>query len=220
MQFSFHEEAGSEELELSGEKFKHIFKVRRKSSSKPLKLRNLKDELIYTYTCLSINKNKAILELVSKEKKPLLGTDLHLAWSVIEPKTVEKTLPFLNELGVSKLSFVYTEFSQKNFKLDMQRLKRILISSCEQCGRSKMMDMEVFDSLESYLKSYPSTYVLDFGGADIKTTKRDANPILVGCEGGFSQRERELFCPERILGYESKLILKSQTAMILASSLS
>jgi len=41
---------------------------------------------------------------------------------------------------------------------------------------------------------------------------------MIGTEGGFSKRERELFNKNFVVGFSSNLILKSQTAIISATS--
>ncbi len=42
--------------------------------------------------------------------------------------------------------------------------------------------------------------------------------MLLGCEGGFSNKERESFDKKRVVGFDSELILKSETAAISAVS--
>ncbi len=223
MQFVYHELAGEQSLELSGEKFTHLFRSRRKKAQEGLKIRNLEDDFLYTYECIQINKKSAQLSLKNKKHLPKNISNLHLAWAVVDPKTIEKTLSFLNELGVNKLSFVYADFSQKHFKLDFQRMERILINSCEQCGRTKLMELEIYEDLNSFLQKNPQSFVLDFGGVrveDAKSKKDEISPILVGCEGGFSLEEKDLFKQDKIIGLQSNLILRSETAIIsLASKL-
>ncbi len=211
MQFIYNPLAGQESIELEGEKFKHLVKARRKKAGISLHVRNLQDDFLYLYKLENIGKHKAQLSLISKEKNQKNSSNLNLGWAVVDPKTIEKTLPFLNEIGVKKLNFVYTDFSQKNFKLDLDRMKRILINSSEQCGRSTLLGLEIYEDLESFLKVYPTSYILDFGGKNIEQNA-PTDSILVGCEGGFSQKEREMF-GDKILGFQSQLILKSQTAI-------
>ncbi|WP_419671776.1 16S rRNA (uracil(1498)-N(3))-methyltransferase [Aliarcobacter butzleri] len=40
----------------------------------------------------------------------------------------------------------------------------------------------------------------------------------MGCEGGFSKNERDKFNKNFIVGFDSNLILRSETAIISASS--
>ncbi|PID47989.1 MAG: 16S rRNA (uracil(1498)-N(3))-methyltransferase [Proteobacteria bacterium] len=212
MQFVYHKLAGSQSLEIKGEKFKHLIKARRKKVGESLHARNLEDGFLYTYTIENINRNEAELSLLSKTKSQKLPSDLNLGWAVVDPKIIEKILPFLNEIGVGGINFVYTDFSQKNFKLDLERMERILINSSEQCGRTKLLQIKIYENLQEYLNSYPNSFILDFGGKKIDKTFKSES-ILVGCEGGFSKEERGLFDQDKILGLESPLILKSETAV-------
>ena len=219
MQYIYCEDSGSNPLKLSTKEYSHIFKVRRVKNGKILSFRNLKDDILYSYKLIKIDKKVAILELIEDKVVRIEGkTALHVGWCVVDPKTIEKTLPFLNELGIFKISFVYCDFSQKNFKIDMQRLERILINSNQQCGRSSLMKIEVLEDLREFLSLYPQSKIVDFSQSSIK--KCDSfTSFLVGCEGGFSQSERELMSKENIVGLDSPMILRSETAVLYASIL-
>ncbi len=212
MQFFYHPQGGEEQIDFSHESVKHL-KAQRKKEGQSLNVRNLKDEFLYTYSIMSIKRNEARLELQKKEHCKNPPSTLHLGWCVIEPKNIEKTLPFLNEIGLKKLSFVYSDFSQKHFKLDFKRMERILCNSCEQCGRGELMELEVFNSVDEYLQAYPNSKALDFGGESIDSRVDGA---LVGCEGGFSQRERELF--KHSVSFDTSLILRSESAIVSLAS--
>lgn len=213
MQFLYDKNAGEADIEIKSDTFKHL-KAQRKKVGECLHVRNLNDEFLYMYNIEQIQRNSAYLSLQSKEKSEKLPFDFTLGWAIVEPKIIEKTLPFLNEIGVKSINFVYSDFSQKHFKLDMQRMQRILINSCQQCGRSKLMEFKVFKNIEKYLHVNPNSYALDFDGKSIQ--KEKVKEVLVGCEGGFSQRERNLF--QNTIGFSSPLILKSETAVIAISS--
>lgn len=218
MQFVYHPNAGAQTLLVDTREYEHLFKVRRISMGEKLWWRNLEDTFIYEYEISHIGKKEASLELIGKNGLPLLPSKvLHVGWSVIDPKIIEKTLPMLNELGVSKISFVYAEFSQKSHKLDMERMKRILINSSQQCGRSLLMDIEVLPTLQSYLNAYPKSYILDFSETKLNETEKISS-ILIGPEGGFSQKERMLFQKQSILGLTCNTILRSETAVVAATS--
>ncbi|MFW5619400.1 MAG: RsmE family RNA methyltransferase, partial [Campylobacter hyointestinalis] len=138
-------------------------------------------------------------------------SDLTLAWAVVQPSVIEKALPSLNEIGVTKILFVYTDFSQKNIKLDFDRFERILIGSSEQCGRNSIIKFEIFASVSELLKVYENVSLVDFGGVNLDTASK--NEILfVGSEGGFSDAERTKFAKSYALN--SPNILRSNTAII------
>lgn len=218
MQFVYHPHASEPLLKVDTREYEHLFKVRRISVGEKLFWRNLEDAFIYEYEITQIGKKEAELELVSQKELPLLPSNvLHVGWSIIDPKIIEKTLPMLNELGVSKISFVYAEFSQKGHKLDLERMKRILINSSQQCGRSLLMQIEVFASLQTYLEAYPKSHVLDF--SEVKLRGDEAiSSILIGPEGGFSQKERIVLQNQPIVGLTCKTILRSETAVVAAAS--
>lgn len=218
MRFLYSERAGEPVLNLEGEDHRYLFKVRREQSGALLNLRNLKDGYDYRYKIISIDKRSATLELVDKQCLDNISKQIHLCWAVIDPKTIEKTLPFLNELGVSKITFFYAERSQKNFTINTERLQKILISSCGQCGRNDLLEIELLDSAKILLEKYRDLIVIDFSDRVFSTdTKTDI--YVIGPEGGFSEKERELFGEEKIFGLKTKETLKSETAAIAVASL-
>lgn len=218
MQFIYHENAGAEQLSVDVRAYEHLFKVRRMGEGARSLWRNLKDENLYEYQLKSVGKKEALFECL--HVKPLSITSLkslHIGWCVIDPKLIEKALPMLNELGVDRLSFIYAEFSQKSHKLDYERMERILINSCQQCGRSKRMVIETFSSLLDYFKAYPKSAVLDFCDNAL-SEKCSIETLVVGPEGGFSEKERKLFTDKTIFGLTCKSILRSETAVVSVAS--
>ncbi len=219
MQFIYSKDAGERILNLNTRDYSHIFRVRRVKKLEVLSFRNLIDDMIYRYNLVSIDRKTATLELVdSKMLKIEAKKSLHVGWCIVDPKTIEKTLPFLNELGVSKISFVYCEYSQRNFKIDFKRVEKILINSCEQCGRSSLMQIEILENLKEYMTLYPQSKIFDFGGKKIDKNTT-CTSFLVGSEGGFSKAERELMQDADIVSLSNPMILKSQTAVLYASIL-
>ena len=214
MRFLYHPEAGADVLKLEGEGYRHLFKARRHRIGEEIVLRNLQEDYLYGYEAAAIGRKEAELLLRWRRLEPVLPPHpFHLGWCVVDPKTVEKSLPALNELGVGRLSLVYCDRSQKNFRLDFERMRRILINSCQQCGRSRLMELERFDSLKEYLNAYPEGGVLDFGGDPLERGKLP-QPILIGCEGGFSEAERDLFARQKVAvgRFVTPLVLRSETA--------
>ena len=214
MQFLFNENAGANELCIRGEDFHHL-KVRRLRQNENINLRNLKDDFVYVYKISSLNRNSCLLNLQEKLlNSSILPQKITLALGVIEPKILEKTLPILNELGLFKLILVFTHFSQRNFKLDFKRLERILIKSCEQCGRANLMQIECFDSTKDFANTYENAVMLDFSGenSDFSEFKSDDKILFIGAEGGFTDEERSLF--KKKIKLKSPYILKSQSAII------
>lgn len=218
MQFVYHEKAGESRLNVELREYEHLFKVRRMGVGTHSFWRNLNDDALYEYALEHIGKKEAILELLNAKQSPIVPLkSLHVAWCVIDPKIIEKTLPMLNELGVEHLSFVYAEFSQKSHKLDYDRMQRILINSCQQCGRSTKMILDEFLTLSAYLKAYPQSHILDFSEVKLDASA-EIDSILIGPEGGFSAKEREAFHQKSIVGLTCNAILRSETAVVSVAS--
>jgi 16S rRNA (uracil1498-N3)-methyltransferase len=213
MQYLQHNEAGVSSLILTGDEHRYIFKVRRHREGETIALRNLLDEQIYFYKIGSLDKKEAHLQL---EKSEILSVkakkNLHIAWCVIDPKSVEKVLPTLNEMGVNKITFIYCSRSQKSFKPDFKRLEKILLNSSQQCGRSSLMTLEINNSLEDFLEKYPKTVMLNFSEHTLNENSM-VDTVLIGCEGGFTDEEVALFDSSNIMGLDTPLILKSESAV-------
>jgi len=218
MQYLYHKEAGSSSLILRGDEHRYIFKVRRHREGERIALRNLRDDDLYFYHIDALDKKEAHLLLERQEtlliqaKRPL-----HLGWCVIDPKSVEKILPTLNELGVDRISFIYCQRSQKSFKLDFKRLEKILLNSSQQCGRSRLMRLEMMDSLEAFVRQYPKAVMLNFSQTSLQE-QADIFTVVVGCEGGFTPDEMTHFSPTQIMGLATPLILKSESAVCAVAS--
>ncbi len=216
MQFVYDKDASREILHIKDENYRYLFKVKRLKVGDSVNFRNLKDNISYRYKIEEIGKKEARVTLKEKlQDAKQTANLLHLLWCIIDTKIIEKTLPQLNQLGVTKISFLYCERSQKNFKLDLKRVEKILINSCQQCGRAKLMEVEVLNSLEDVLQKYDDFSVLDFDGENLS---KNISSIMVGCEGGFTKKEKEKLKNHQKIGLNTQLILKSETAILAISS--
>ncbi len=218
MQFTYNIDSGNNTLSITDDIYRYLFKARRHKIDDEIYFRNLNDDFIYKYRVNNITKKEATLTLESKEEKIIKSKkDLHIAWCVIDNKIVEKYITSLNEIGVDKITFIYSTYSQKNFKPNFDKLNKILINSSQQCGRSALMKLDTYDNLNDFLINNPDTKILDFSQNKI-SKNMNINTILIGTEGGFSKEERELFKSENIVGLDSDLILRSETAAISVAS--
>ena len=219
MQFIYDKNAKNELLKIEDENYNYIVKARRHKLDDILDFRNLEDDFLYSYKISQIDKKSLFLNLLKKEEKIIENSKkIHLAWCVVDPKTIYENIASLNELGVDKITFVYSDFSQKNFKINFEKLEKILINSSSQCGRSTIIKLDIYKNIDTFIKDNPDTYFLDFSQTSIDSKVLDIKTLMIGTEGGFSKRERELFNKNFIVGFSSNLILKSQTAIISATS--
>jgi len=223
MQYLYHKEAGSSSLILKGDEHRYIFKVRRHREGETIALRNLADASVYFYSINSLDKKEAHLFLEKSEVLEVLAKrKLHIGWCVIDPKSVEKVLPSLNEMGVDAITFIYCERSQKSFKPDFKRLEKILLNSSQQSGRSSIMKLSMMNfsmgsDLNTFLEENPDAVMLNFSEYNLDENS-NTSTVVIGCEGGFTADEVALFKAENIMGLDTPLILKSESAVCAVAS--
>ncbi|WP_345988128.1 RsmE family RNA methyltransferase [Sulfurimonas sp. HSL1-2] len=219
MRFLFHDEAGAPEVTLKGEAYKYIVKVRRHGVGDSVALRHPEASgTLYTYRLAQSDGRRAELMLMSEESLRIGAVrPLHIGWCLVDPKSVEKVLPQLNEMGIAGITFIACDRSQRQFKPDFERYRRILEASMQQCGRSEWMGLEIADSLEAFLAANPQTVVLDFTEETLRDTT-GIGTVLIGCEGGFSEAERTLLASCRTLRFDTPLILRSESAAVAAAA--
>ena len=219
MQFTYHKDSGDSILTIEADLHKYLFKVRRHSIDENLSFRNLTDDNIYEYKVQNIDRRKTTLELVnSKELIVKPSKELHIGWCVIDFKSIEKVIASLNELGCTKITFISCEYSQKQYKINFEKLEKLLINSSQQSGRSSIIELDSCDSLDEFISENPDTYMFNFSNNYIESKKDDIKTIVLGCEGGFSAYEVEKFNQDKIVGIDSNLILRSETAVLTISS--
>lgn len=219
MQYLFENQSGAKSIILTGDSHHYIFKVRRHKDGETIALRNLKNDTLYLYKISKIDKKEAILELIEEQELGVSAKkQLHIGWCLIDPKNIEKVLPSLNEMGVDKITFITCKRSQQNIKLDFKRLDRIVLNSSQQCGRSRMMEFDNVNSLNEFLEKYPDSYMLNFSQKHISQNGDDIKTIVIGCEGGFTDKEVALFDESRVVGFDTPLILKSESAVCTVAS--
>ena len=221
MQFTYHQNSGDELLKIDGDLHKYLFKVRRHNKSKNLFFRNMLDDILYEYEIVDINKKDTTLRMSGKKNMPIKPQKyLHIGWCVIDAKNIEKSLPMLNEIGVSKITFIRCRYSQNNIKINYQKLEKILINSSMQCGRSDKMVLDEVASLREFVSNNPECYMFNFSSNNIANSAKSIKTIVVGCEGGFCDDEVLMFETDKIVGVSSNLVLRSESAVgVLASKI-
>ena len=74
-----------------------------------------------------------------------------------------------------------------------------------------MMTLEMYDNLEDFLKENPDAKMLNFSENNF-ISNTDIDTIVIGCEGGFHEDEVALFKEDQIVGFDTPLVLKSESA--------
>lgn len=219
MIYVVHENASKSHLTLKGDLHKYLIKVRRHVEGNEISLRNTEDlKMLYKYKIVSVDARSLDLELMSSEINEVKAQkELHIAWCVIDSKSIEKVLPTLSEIGVSKISFIYCDRSQKNFKLDFKRLDRIVEASMQQSGRTSIIEFDTYKNIAAFISAFPDTKVFDFT-ENILSGDSDFKRVLIGCEGGFSKDEKELLKSQEVFRLNTPMVLRSESAVMVIAS--
>lgn len=213
------DDASKPSFTIKGDLHKYLIKVRRHEVGDELSLRNKEDiKTLYKYEIQSIDSRSLEVGLISSSVEEVESKKkLHLGWCVIDAKSIEKVLPSLSEIGVSKISFIYCERSQKNFKLDFKRFERILEASMQQCGRTSFIEFDTFNNIEKFISEFPHAKVFDFCD-NVLSDNADFETVLIGCEGGFSKNEKELLRSQEVFRLDTPIVLRSESAVMAVAS--
>lgn len=212
------DEKQSDKLTLKGEMFKYLIKVRRHAQGDIIAVRYKEAiKTLYKYKISLIENRSLDLELQTQEVLEIKSKKmLHIAWCVIDIKSIEKVLPSLSEIGVCKISFITCDRSQK-IKLDFNRFERILEASMQQCGRTTYIEFDTYKNIQSFIKEFPDTKVLDFCDKVLENSD-NFQRVLIGCEGGFSKDEKEFLKQQEVFRLDTPMVLRSESAVMAVAS--
>ena len=101
--------------------------------------------------------------------------------------------------------------------------RRVAIAAAEQCGRTRVPEVRPTLGFMSWaaVPSEVTRWMLDPEGAPISAQAGPPEPLelLVGPEGGFSEREREILVAHGVLGIAlGPRVLRTETAALVALS--
>jgi len=176
---------------------------------------------------LNVVGKKAIAVLQEQIQPPQPVSDIWLVASPLKKEAWEWVIEKSVELGVAALQPALMEFTQ-NARVNEDRARANMIEASQQCERTEVPEFLHVEKLESLLKKWDKDRVLY-----VALERGDAKPalevfdktkpgaILVGPEGGFSMREKELFLKYDFIKPVSlgTLILRAETASLAALSL-
>lgn len=230
------------ELEISGELYKHIHIVCRQNLGDRFELISADGKLVLSEVN-ELKKNSFVVSLISSKGVPKIKTPyIRLVLSLPKVKTFEAVIEKSVELGVYGISPFYSEFSFFKSKDKLaekaSRLRKIVLSACQQSARFEEMLIDPILSFDGILKKLDAKrqdgkriQALSFyeGKAqslhdffDQKEQSQISSSdspdevwVFVGSEGGFSQKEiqqfQQLNIPSLSLGEQ---ILRVETACV------
>lgn len=142
-----------------------------------------------------------------------------LAFSLLKKDKNDWVLQKATELGVSHFLPMITERTEKT-GFDIERAQKIVIEASEQCGRHNIPLINEPQSLTSVIGEYHEhvpVCVADMAGSQYEDNGIEEVLVLVGPEGGWTEKERAFFAekslPHVALG---DFTLRAETACIAA----
>ena len=210
------------------EDYKHLVKALRLRTGEKLLL--IDENGIQYETRVSEIKQDSIVTEIEKKylSKRELEFELHLAQSPLRSDAQNLIVEKATELGVHTLHPVYTDncvLSGDVITKKIEKWQKIMVESSKQCERAKipvctpMTTLEKvvegnFDRIIAFCERHTEFPLKDYLRANpIKKGERVL--VIIGPEGGFSEREFEIFTDKCIVKASlGELILRAETAVI------
>ncbi len=175
--------------------------------------------------CQIVVNNPRKTELKVLSRTPFVKHDafiLGIALGLIKGQPMDRALAQATELGATDIYLMETQRS--NVKLNEQRMsgklehwQKVLITSCEQCGRVRLPRLHPPQNLLHILTEleHPDTHLMYFDPAATQAPtqlKSQNRVIFVGPEGGFSEAEVSAFNRYQAQGCRlGQLTLRAET---------
>ena len=173
---------------------------------------------------IAFDKKNIKVKLISKIENINKPGKISLIFSLIKSSKLDYLIQKCTEVGIKSFYPVISEKSvAKN--LNIQRTEKIIKESCEQSNQLYLPAIHSVEKLEKKLKSLDKNSIVFFADINssnkkieevIKNNKNREFYLLIGPEGDFSLKERDLFnsmsnCIPISLGQN---ILRSETAAV------
>lgn len=221
------------EVELRGDAYHHLFRVRRLQAGESLRVVDGEGRARRGVVA-RVDGARAVIAFGAGEPANEAARSVELWVAPAKPERVAWMVEKATEAGVAAIRFVATGRTVRDGRApgaaQLARWHRIAVSAVEQCGRARVPEIEGLAPLAARLAAAKSAarrvVVLDAGG------KRGAAPllrapdepgelaILVGPEGGWTAAERADFTasglPVASLGERA---LRVETAAVVAAGI-
>ena len=186
---------------IDGEEFNHLKNVLRMNVGDEL-LASLNDKYEYVCEIEKFDKGAAICkvngkhECVGNPKKNIV-----LFQAITKRAKFEFIVQKATEIGVSKVvPFVSDFVIAKVTENKMDRLRTIVLNACKQCERTILTEIDEPKKVKEIIEMFKDFDIVLFAneradvGEELKKLDKKKNiAIIVGSEGGFSQKEKEAF---------------------------
>ncbi len=179
---------------LRGDEFHHAVRVRRVRVGETVEIF---DETGRTFEAVveTIGEDEATLRILSDLPSRESSLRLTVGLALIQPDKFELVLQKATELGVSRIVPVISErveIKLERVEKKRERWEKIIGEAVKQCGRSVSPVLSSPLQFGEIITTDHPTFILDAGStrSSLSIVEREAT-MLIGPEGGFSERELE-----------------------------
>ena len=170
----------------------------------------------------SIDKKKTTIKILSKKREITDLPKVTLAFCPPKGNKLDFLIQKSTEIGVREFIPIISDHTI-NRKINIDRLKKIIIESAEQSNQIQLPNLQNSLSFDNFVKNFSTSTILF---ADINSLnsslekiieKKQSNYILlIGPEGDFSSKERQVILQNKNFKSFSlgSTILRSETAVI------
>jgi 16S rRNA (uracil1498-N3)-methyltransferase len=174
-------------------------------------------------------KREVVCEIKEERQGLKRGKKLRLCFSMIKKENMELVLNMCTQLGVTHFTPFISERTVKT-GWNVERMQKIVSEAVEQSGFADLpvVDIEplrlpkLLEKFKKERENLDGLCVLDFSGTPLSSVKHliSVDTIFIGPEGGFNEKELELFKKYNIktisLGTST---LRAETAAVATSSI-
>lgn len=212
----------SQNTVVEGEEFLHAVNVLRIRKGEKIYLCDQTGEE-YLAEITEIAKKYFCATLISKSVNQCQAkSQVTLVCGYLKGDKTEMVVQKATELGVERIIVFSSEFCSAYMNENkLQRLRRVAVEACKQCGRSKVPEVIYCDTfikaLEEGKKAENKLFACEFATKNEVDygSLQGSTSIVVGSEGGFSNEEYQKALDN---GYKTvylgKRILRAETASI------
>ncbi len=143
-------------------------------------------------------KRSGVLTCVEKTREVQMPPDLWLLFAPIKKARTDFIVEKATEMGARRIVPVQTEFTNAG-RIQRDRLQAHAVEAAEQCGGTFVPEVAELQRLDRVLATLDERNIMfcdealvDAGAGDTPALREQPGPwaILIGPEGGFSERER------------------------------
>lgn len=215
---------------IEGQEFNHLVKVRRAEKGDNIHAICL-DGFDYSLAIDRIEKNKAVCKVESKQKNPSMNRpDITVYLASIKQDALKEALDNLTQLNIKEIAVFESSFTNAKYSNEKtDKLKNNFIQYAKQCERADIPNLRFInfqDMIEEIKNKDLNIFAYEnanqnFLSLGIENYKDKSISIIVGGEGGFSDKEVELLDKYSKRVSLGKTILRAPVAVssVVASTL-